>query len=223
MRHISLILIMALALAFPVQAAPAPQPHLLGLSITADDQATSLEIDLSARAPLSTVVKPDRIEIDLPTAQWDRSLPVKGAGGGLITDYRKLPSAHGIAIVLHTNTRVQIASSAGQADETGGQHITIKLVREADTYGVLQPTVIYEAPAAGPVVQEVTGAGLETLPAQAMQNQAGQNQAGQPKQAHANQPAKAQSNECAAHLVQNGRVGDTNMGSYPVYKLSDCP
>ena len=202
-------------LSLPFVNATTPQPHLLGLSITADDQATSLEIDLSARAPLSTVVKPDRIEIDLPTAQWDRSVPMKGTGGGLVNDYRKLPSAHGIAIVLHTNTRVQIAGSEGQPDDQGGQHVTIKLVREVDAYSVLQPTIIYAAPAAGPVVQEVTGAGVETLPAQAVQNQAVQNPA--------RQAQKAQSKDCASHLVQNGRIGDANSGSYPVYKFSDCP
>jgi hypothetical protein len=213
-RLVFIIFLMAL----PASAAT-PQPHLLGLSITADDRATSLEIDLSSRAPLSTVVKPDRIEIDLPTAQWDRSLPAKGKGGGVIDSYRKVPAAHGIAIVLHTNTRVKIDSSEGQPDEAGGQHITIRLVPEVDTYGVVQPTVLYAAPAAGPVVQEVTGAGVETLPAQAVQNATSQPRLSQALKTQAAAP----SNGCTSHLVQNGRIGDPGMGSYPVYKFSDCP
>jgi hypothetical protein len=217
MQFITLILAMAVFLAIPAHAATPIAPHLLGISITADDKATSLELDLSAHVSLSTIVKPDRVEIVLPTAVWDRSLPVKGAGGGLITDYRKLPTPHGIAIVMHTNTRARIDSSQGEVDASGGQHITIRLVRETETYATLAPTVLYAPEIAESVVQESlgVGTGVETVPAQAVQN----NQNNQNSRAAQAKPSTA---GCTAHLEPAGRVGDAS-ASYPVYKFSDCP
>ena len=196
-----------LLIALPMPADAASQAlHLLGLSFTADDQATSLEIDLSARAPLSTIVKPDRIEIDLPTASWDRSFPVKGGGGGLIESYRKLPTARGIAIVMRTNTRTKIDSSQGVTADDGSQHITIRLVPDQETV-LVAPPVLYEAAPTGPVVQERIGSFTETVPAAAVP-------------VH---PAPVQKQtECASHLLPAGRLGDA-AGSYPVYKFSDCP
>ena len=201
--------------------AATPAPHLLGLSFTADDQATSLEIDLSARAPLSTIVKPDRIEIDLPTAAWDRSFPVKGSGGGLIESYRKLPIGRGIAIVMRTNGRTKIDNSAGATAEDGTQHVTIRLVSDSPPPALVNTVTLVEDPTptvyTGPIIQTIAPA---QTPAQTAAPATQPAQLAVPQRQTRFIPSKQ--TDCVSHLVQTGRLGDSS-ASYPVYKFSDCP